>query len=297
MAGRIANWIKRPTPERPDITEAANQLRHLGETRPDLREAATLQAVLLRAAYAEPISISKIDISSDDAIIRFGQGMPLLRGVPLPVDKALLQAQFVRLAAACRELDGAVGKSGEALHRLARQNKLDAFALAQAMVNGQAQDVPAELEAADLPVELTLALLRFTLLPVLEAAITQLAPLRSAAAWQHGYCPTCGAWLLLAEQRGLEMARFARCGLCTSSWPIDRVACAFCGNRDHRTLNYFHVESEAQRQRVAACDECGYYLKLRSTLQPFRTPQLLHEEIALVHLDLIAIDKGYMPPS
>ena len=50
------------------------------------------------------------------------------------------------------------------------------------------------------------------------------------------------------------------------------------------------------RQRVATCDACQSYLKLRSTLTPLTTPQLLVEEIALVHLDLIAMDKGYGPP-
>ena len=55
-------------------------------------------------------------------------------------------------------------------------------------------------------------------------------------------------------------------------------------------------QGEEPRQRIATCDACQSYLKLRSTLTPLTTPQLLVEEIALVHLDLIAMDKGYSPP-
>jgi FdhE protein len=111
--------------------------------------------------------------------------------------------------------------------------------------------------------------------------------------WGRGYCPTCGAWPVLAEQRGLEQCRYLRCGLCASSWEVDRLFCPFCTTRDFTVLGYFQVEGEEHRQRVATCDACRGYLKLRSTLTPLTTPQLLVEEIALVHLDLLALDKGY----
>jgi FdhE protein len=125
---------------------------------------------------------------------------------------------------------------------------------------------------------------------------TQLAPLRATQPWGHGYCPTCGAWPVLAEQRGLEQWRYLRCGLCASSWVVDRLLCPFCTTRDFHVLGYLQVEGEEPRQRVATCDACQSYLKLRSTLTPLGTPQLLVEEIALVHLDLIAMEKGYGPP-
>jgi len=141
-----------------------------------------------------------------------------------------------------------------------------------------------------------LTLLRLTLLPSLEHIATQLTPLRASQPWGRGYCPTCGAWPVLAEQRGLEQWRYLRCGLCASAWEVDRLLCPFCTTRDFHVLGYLQVEGEEPRQRIATCDTCQSYLKLRSTLTPLTTPQLLVEEIALVHLDLIAMDKGYSPP-
>jgi formate dehydrogenase maturation protein FdhE len=101
---------------------------------------------------------------------------------------------------------------------------------------------------------------------------------------------------VLAEQRGLEQLRYLRCGLCASAWEVDRLLCPFCSNRDHLLLGYLQVEGEEQKQRIATCDACHGYLKLRSTLAPLTTLQLLVEEVALVHLDLLAMQQGYMSP-
>ena len=57
------------------------------------------------------------------------------------------------------------------------------------------------------------------------------------------------------------------------------------------------VEGEEHKQRLATCDACHGYVKLRSTLVPLTTPQLLVEEVALVHLDLLAQQQGYMLPA
>jgi len=77
---------------------------------------------------------------------------------------------------------------------------------------------------------------------------------------------------------------------------MDRLVCPFCATPDHALLGYLQVAGDDDKQRVATCDACQGYLKLRSTLTPLTTPQLLVEELALVHLDLIAMEKGYILP-
>jgi len=99
--------------------------------------------------------------------------------------------------------------------------------------------------------DLVLTLLRLTLLPCLETRAMQLAPLRASQPWGRGYCPTCGAWPVLAEQRGLgTMALFALC-LCASSWEVDRLLCPFCTTRDFHVLGYLQVEGEAPQASVS----------------------------------------------
>ena len=143
---------------------------------------------------------------------------------------------------------------------------------------------------------LTASVLSLTLFPVLAAIRAGLEPLLSAASWEEGYCPVCGCFPKLGEFRGLEQIRFLRCGLCAAEWQFPRLRCPGCGNRDHRQLGYLHVDGEEGKCRAATCEECRQYLKMVSTLTPLSPLKLLVTDVATVHLDLLAADKGYSPP-
>jgi FdhE protein len=302
VAGRIAKFLRRQTPEPPEVTEAVAQLARLAETEADLRQAVALQSALLRAMYAAPVAVLPVSMTAEDAAARLDGGVPLLRNVPLPCEARHLHGIFLRLCEAAIQVNTTTGPGAPehavytTLAEAVKQERLDLWTLGNTWLTGDVQAVPAQLEAQGYVADLVLTLLRLTLLPCLAQVAMQLAPLRASQPWGRGYCPTCGAWPVLAEQRGLEQWRYLRCGLCASSWEVDRLLCPFCTTRDFHVLGYLQVEGEEPRQRVATCDACQSYLKLRSTLTPLTTPQLLVEEIALVHLDLIAMDKGYSPP-
>lgn len=302
MAGRIAKLLQRPTPERPDVAAAAQQLGALAEEQPDLRQAAALQTDLLRAIYAAPAPVEPLELAPEDAAAKLAGGVPLLRNVALPFQERDLRAVFARL---CDALEATTKHTKSTKNnqdtsilqnlRDLRGSTIDLWSLASALLAGE--PITTQLEEQGQPAELTSTLLRLSLLPFLEQVAAQLVPARAAHSWKRGYCPACGAWPILAEQRGLEQFRYLRCGLCASAWEVDRVWCPFCDERNHLLLGYLHVEGEEQRQRAATCDACRSYLKVRSTLSPLTTPQLLAEEVALVHLDLIAAQKGYAPPA
>ncbi len=297
MAGRIARLLSRQIPERPEVTTAITQLTHLAEAQPDLRQAAALQAAFVRAMYAAPAPVSPLTLTAEEATVRLTGGMPLLHNLPLPCDAHHLRAVFLRLCeAACTVLDTETQLYAP-LAAAVSQRHLDPWTLGNTLLTGAAQALPGQLEAQGPPADLVMALLRLALLPCFEQVATQLAPLRVNQPWNHGYCPTCGAWPVLAEQRGLEQLRYLRCGLCADAWEVDRLWCPFCANRDHTLLGYLYVEGEEQKQRVATCDACQGYVKLRSTLTPFTPLQLLVEELALLHLDLLAMEKGYVSPA
>jgi hypothetical protein len=154
---------------------------------------------------------------------------------------------------------------------------------------GQPEVVHAKAEELHLDPALTATVLRFTALPTLVAEIQA----REPSAWEHGHCPNCHSWPLLGEFRGLEQTRFLRCGWCATGWEFPRLRCPFCGNHDHRTIGFFHVEGEENRYRAATCDECHGYVKMVSTLSALSPPQLLVADLATLHLDLAAAEKGY----
>src|SRR5262249_40774417 len=112
--------------------------------------------------------------------------------------------------------------------------------------------------------------------------------------WEHGFCPNCGSWPLLGEFRGLEQTRYLRCGWCAAEWTFPRLRCPYCGTTDHRQLGYLHTEEEAGKDRADTCSGCQGYIKMVSTLTAFSPPGLLVADVATMHLDLAAGDRGYV---
>ena len=175
-------------------------------------------------------------------------------------------------------------------------DKLDVMGLASLVLGGAVQGVHERAEALGLDVPLTSTVLWLTLFPVLASIRTGLEPLLRAAPWQQGYCPICGSFPKLGEFRGLEQIRWLRCSLCAAQWELSRLRCFYCGNRDHRQLGYLYVEGEEGKCRAATCDRCGRYVKMVSALTPLSAPQLLVTDLATMHLDLLAADRGFAPP-
>jgi FdhE protein len=118
--------------------------------------------------------------------------------------------------------------------------------------------------------------------------------MRRESRWDHGYCPICGSWPLLGEFRGLEQTRVLRCAWCAAGWEFGRLRCPFCDNRDHRRLGYLHAEGEQDRWRATTCDECRGYVKMVSSLAAMPVPRLLVADVATLHLDLVAAERGFV---
>jgi FdhE protein len=109
--------------------------------------------------------------------------------------------------------------------------------------------------------------------------------------WEKGYCPVCGN-LPVISMFGSEGERFLVCGFCWHEWTVTRLFCPFCENKKSDTLHYFFTEEEKE-YRVDVCDKCGKYIKNVDTriTDRFVYPPL--EQIATLHLDIMAKDKGF----
>jgi FdhE protein len=284
--------FQRSEPLRPDLVAALDRLDRLADQSPALRDAVAIQRAILRAAYHKPLVATTADIPPDRARDKLHAGVPLLRGEPVSFDSAAVRTLLLDL---CRSLGRQPGGSAAEIAAAIEQGALDAPALVQAVLDGRADAIRERAAALGLDGQLLCTLLRFGLFPALEQLAAQLAPLRALAAWQHGYCPTCGSWPLLSEYRGLEQTRFLRCGLCATEWPLDRLLCPFCGCRDHQQLGYLHVEDDQQR-RAATCAQCQCYNKTLATLGPIPPIELAVYDLATIHLDMAALEHGYLAP-
>jgi FdhE protein len=113
--------------------------------------------------------------------------------------------------------------------------------------------------------------------------------------WLRGYCPICGSMPQISLLKD-EGQRFCLCSLCGFEWPSERLKCPFCENRDHNKLHYFYAEGYEAR-RVDLCDNCHQYIKTVDARKLDYEPDLAIEDIATIHLDILASEKGFKRPA
>jgi FdhE protein len=275
----------------PEVIEAQAELLRLTDNQPILAGLAGQLIEYLAVIYAEPAQAVAPTITPEIVAEKLAAGVPLLRGETVDLGPAV-QARLMHLAALARFQPDAVPTFQKAL----RSGALNVADLIAAVLDGQPRRIHERAGSLGLDVPMTTTLLALALFPDLVSVCAGLEPWFAASPWQHGYCPACGSFPKLGEYRGLEQLRFLRCGLCAAEWQFPRLQCPGCGNRDHRRLGYLHVEGEENKCRAATCEECRVYIKMVSTLARLAPVQLLVTDVATVHLDLIAADKGYVPP-
>ena len=100
--------------------------------------------------------------------------------------------------------------------------------------------------------------------------------------------PGSGAWPLLGELRGVELAQWLRCSACGSGWRGQRLVCPYCANSDYRGLGTLAIEGE-QRFRISVCERCKGYVKVGNAFDPPPPELLAVDDVASMHLDLAAI--------
>jgi FdhE protein len=148
-------------------------------------------------------------------------------------------------------------------------------------------DIDAEEEFFDL-VEL---FLEESLRPSLEIVAQKYTDVIARSGWLEGYCPVCGKEPKIGQIRG-EEGRFLFCNQCGFEWHFLRIKCPFCSNEEQQSLAYFTVEGDEQ-YRVDVCNECKRYIKIVDFRESKREPNLDVEDIATLHLDILANEEGY----
>lgn len=112
--------------------------------------------------------------------------------------------------------------------------------------------------------------------------------------WLKGYCPMCGSMPIISILRE-EGKRYLLCSYCYFEWLTERIKCPFCENNDHNTLHYFFEEKD-EIHRIDLCDRCKQYIKTIDSRKQNYEMDIIIEDIVTLHLDIIAIEKGYKKP-
>jgi FdhE protein len=195
-------------------------------------------------------------------------GAPLLQGATLSLAGPVVQAFLRRLLAAAEFGD----------------EPADTGALIAAAVNQDASLDPALAVAAG-----------WAAMPVLRSLNRRFGG-TAAAGWEHGYCPVCGAWPAMIEQRGLERERRLRCGRCGADWGAIAHRCVFCGENDHNRLGALVADETGEARRIETCGTCHGYVKVLAALRPASSDELSLDDLATIELDLAALERGFRRP-
>jgi FdhE protein len=139
------------------------------------------------------------------------------------------------------------------------------------------------------------ALAQFAVRPLLLEAARR-AHAAVPADWGQGYCPVCGEWPALVEQRGLERQRILRCGRCAAGWHRDVLRCPFCDERDHRRQGSLVPDEGGELVRIETCHSCRGYLKSVTTLRAKPPWALALDDLRTLHLELGALERGFQRP-
>jgi FdhE protein len=276
------------------VEPALAELTRLIKERPALSLPATVLSDLLPILYAVPVSETPPSLTQEEASAKLAGGIPLLRGEKIALSEKAFQRRWQDICAAVQrhQESGPAQALGQAL----RQGRLAPTELFQDVLAGQSEAIRSHADTLNLDAGLLGTVLRLTLFPVLTHLDAALTPFRAGQRWENGYCPTCGSCPLLGEFRGLEQTRYLRCGWCAADWVAPRLLCPFCGTRDHHVLGFLSVSGEEARQRASTCDACHGYVKIVATLGALNGPELLVTDVATLHLDLAAAQRGYFLP-
>jgi FdhE protein len=282
------------------------RLAALRKKRPDLQDALDLQEALIRASLSAPRSAEAhpFPLPHEQVAARLREGVPLLHDQPAYVDVHLAADVFSRLVNVLQQrADAELGARLEAVIAAATSGSIDPQRLfGEAFVQHTDHLAEIALQSA-VDVELLSTLAAQAVAPLLRAYAERLLPLvqrlddgsPETTLWQQGYCPICGGWPVLAELRGIELAQYLRCAACGSGWRSRRLFCPYCGNDDHHSLHMLTIEDE-QRFRISVCARCQGYLKIGNAFDPPPAELLAIDDVASLHLDVAAIERGYHRP-
>ena len=257
----------------------------------DQPETATWLGVL--AAVLEEAVDPSWDVAAAAATLlaEHSPGTPLLAGARIPIDARLADRWVRRVLALAAE----AGPRAIGLRAAAGDDALDAPAFLEAAINADGDRLEALARSLEIDPDALAAVAALAAIPLLQA-LRRRFELAVDSRWHEGYCPICGGWPHLAEQRGLERSRRLRCARCGGDWAQPGIRCPYCGVIGHEARAALVSEQDGEARKVEICSACRGYLKSVSTLRAWAGDEVALIDLATVDLDLVALEREYARP-
>jgi FdhE protein len=250
-----------------------------------------LSAVLEEAADGTPGAPWDAVAAATTLQAEHAPGTPLLAGARIPIDARLADRWVRRVLALAAE----AGPEAVGLRTVADAEALDSRAFLEAAVNADGDRLEALARSLDVDPDALAAVAALSVMPLLQALRRRFGPAADPR-WEQGWCPICGGWPHLAEQRGLERARRLRCARCGGDWVQPGIRCPYCGVVGHEARAALVSEQDGETRKVETCSACRGYLKSVSTLRAWAGDEVALTDLATVDLDLVALERAFERP-
>jgi FdhE protein len=247
--------------------------------------------LILREKYLQEMDEETFSLDERLVESKIGGGFPLVDVLGGTYDLSRPKEYFLELLEIAERR--VPGETGDVARRI-RDGEIDFEDLIhRSFAPDDADEDQGEEEGADSETfDLIDLFLEESLRPFLSRQAARYGSRIAAANWTEGYCPVCGKEPKIGEIRQEEGFRYLFCSQCGYEWNFRRIKCPFCGNEEHDSLAYFTVEGE-ERYRVDVCNVCKRYIKMVDFRELKREANLDVEDIATLHLDILANEEGY----
>ncbi|MCF8118657.1 MAG: formate dehydrogenase accessory protein FdhE [Deltaproteobacteria bacterium] len=298
--------MENPVSAKDEVASLKNQVDNMVERKPFLKETLNAFKELMIAEAelrAELMTRPAPGMPPPDAL-RLSAGVPALSDMELaPLFPDLTDGLKTMLAALKRSFPPLKKEAERLAARVAEDPEAPA-AWIRLLVRNEEDALKKWADELELePASFRFALEK-SLKPFLQWLAHGVAPHLEQMSWDRGYCPICGAYpdtsyLKKGEEESEYLVahggrRWLHCALCSHEWRLHRIVCPYCGNEDADTLEYFSSE-ESPAERLHVCHTCKKYLPCLDTSELIEVPPADLMPFELLHLDLIAQEKGFSP--
>jgi FdhE protein len=220
------------------------------------------------------------------------EGFPLLQREDFPLDIEASVILFQSLCQIGKEANPYMSKHVNKIEEIFDKKRINLKELLKEGLKGKRIDQIADELRLDKKV--FLFLIQSSIRPSIEAGVEQLRSELDPETWLKGYCPICGSLPYLSLLKDEVGKRYLLCSFCGYQWRIERLICPFCNNKEQGALQYIYGEGE-EAYRIDLCDKCHQYIKTIDLRKLEETDPSL-EDLATLHLDILASQKGYKRP-
>jgi len=246
---------------------------------------------LVQEASKKHIHLQPIKISEDLLSVKRKNGFSLIARKDFTVDIKAYEALLKEICRLAGEANEVLTHAGVKLMDALDRGTVDAPTLLSKTLSEDDIYFDETAKSLEIDKEVLLFMADASIRPSLSLCAEQLATyIDKDILWGKGYCPVCGSPPAISILCG-EGERFLFCSFCDHEWHSQRIYCPFCENKDQKTLHYFFSKEE-EEYRVDVCDQCRRYIKTIDTRKIKRPVYPFVEQVATLHLDMLAQNQG-----